>query len=125
MNLLSALDFSLCILDVKRFEGSGYNDTLMDVAVTCNGFAGRMQMEIDYLELCAFIQDLKAMYDKLSGVAQMKEPFGKAYIRFACDRMGYVTISGELEEMHNHLKFETTIDQTYMKAFIDSLDSII
>ena len=123
MNHLSALDFSLCILDVKRFQDVSFNDTLMDVAVTCNGFAGRMQMEIDYTELCDFIQNLKALYDRLEGTAEIKEPYGyQAYIRFECDRTGHIIISGELYEMENHLAFRTTIDQTDMKAFVHSFD---
>ena len=121
MNRLFALDFSFEILDIKRFHDVSYVDTLMDIAVTCDGFAGKMQMEIDYADLCAFVQNLKTLYDRLAGAAEIKEPWGnQAYIRFECDRTGHIVITGKLNEMENCLKFRKTIDQTDMKEFINS-----
>ena len=119
MYQLSAPGFTLQIYNIILYNGA---PTDMNISVVCGGYAGGMQMEIFDSQLCSFAVSLKAMYDDLKGTVEIKEAFGdQAYIRFACDHWGHITISGELFEGENYLKFSANIDQTYLKDFSEKL----
>ena len=56
--------------------------------------------------------------------AKIKEPYGqKQYIEFSGDGTGYISVSGFISFSENDLRFNASIDQTYIRSFAKELSS--
>ncbi len=84
-------------------------------------------MDIDIKEVSVFCEKLQGIYDSLAGEAKLQEPFGnKQYISFSANKTGHIFVSGVLNSngangLFQELKFENSLDQTFLKTFIFSL----
>lgn len=117
--LLKTDSFSL-LLNLRVFESDiRYPlNTIMEVEVESNGFAGNVNMDIDVKEFAKFAVDLSKLYDCLSGEAQIAEPYGEQmYLAFQGDGSGHIRVKGMLCNMGQLLKFENVFDQTYLQRF--------
>ena len=99
-------------------------NTTMTAFVSCNGFSAKAEMDIDIKEFAEFSKNLMGIYNTLEGEATIKEPYGyEKYISFTADKTGHIIVKGYLCDgfRNNELRFESVLDQTYLKAFADEL----
>ena len=128
--LLESESFSLS-LDFEVFESdiSYPSNTILTVSVSSAGFSASTTMDIDIKRLPFFCNELKNVYDSLNGKARLQEAFGDQYIEFCGDGKGHIGIAGQLESngsdgFSQKLQFENRIDQTFLPAFLASLNSL-
>lgn len=102
-------------------------NTNMTVSVKNNEFSAKTDMDIDIKAFADFTDQLKKVYDTLSGEAMIKEPYGyQRYISFQADKTGHVIVKGYIcDDMKNNvLCFENSFDQTFLKSFSNELCSM-
>lgn len=105
------------------------SNTILSVCVSSSGFSATATMDIDIKRLPFFCNELKNVYDSLNGKARLQEAFGDQYIEFCGDGKGHIGIAGQLESngsdgFSQKLQFENRIDQTFLPAFLASLNSL-
>ena len=103
-------------------------NTQLHVTVSSSGFSVKEAvMEIDVKALAAFACALNALYETLTGTAELREPYGgQSFIRFSADRGGHIEVKGKIRgsdsDGHNQtLEFQNGFDQTYLKTFAKQL----
>lgn len=129
--ILSGNNFSLS-LDFRVFESdvSYASNTILSVSVTSDGFSASATMDIDIKDIPLFCNELKKVYDCLNVEAKIQEPYGaRQFILFSGDKCGRISISGTLNSggdngLWQELKFENSIDQTYIPRFMKELNDI-
>ena len=102
-------------------------NTNMTVSVKNNEFSAKTDMDIDIKAFADFTDQLKKVYDTLSGEAMIKEPYGyQRYISFRADKTGHVIVKGYIcdDMKNNELYFENSFDQTFLKSFSNELCSM-
>lgn len=104
------------------------NNTILEVCLESDGFSAKTTMDIDIKEFRLFVSQINDLYETLKSKTEIKEPYGKQFIAFSADKKGHILVSGLLHnnyknENYQSLQFENTFDQTYLKAFISSLNS--
>ena len=100
-------------------------NTVMDAEVKSDDFCGKACMDIDIKSFAEFVADINRIYDKLSGTAEIAEPYGShMYIAFCGDGRGHVSVSGLLHNKANTLEFENEVDQTHLKEFCHELKTV-
>ena len=130
--LLENENFRLSLgFNVFESDISYSTNTILSVAVTSAQFSASVTMDIDIKDIAAFCDDLKHIYECLSGTAKIQEPYGsEQYILFSSDKYGHVTVSGYLNSygVNNswlELKFEDSIDQTHLAALYKDLSNLL
>lgn len=104
-------------------DGACPDHTVMAVTVYSDGFCASAFMETDIRELAVFAENLCRIYNTLSGIARIEEPYGlHMYLQFTGDGRGHIAVSGALhggnrKGNQHHLEFENQIDQTELKPF--------
>ncbi len=120
MHLQSA-DFSLHF-SMQVFENNPMPDTLLTVHVTSGNFSGQSVMDIAFDQFCTFVHALSALYQLLSGTAEIREPYSpNQHITFTGDGRGHIRVQGCLQYANQSLRFDNTLDQTAFPPFIKSL----
>ena len=126
-HILESANFSLRFsLNVFESDIEGPINTNMMVFVTSNEFSANTDMEIDIKDFAKFSMELMAIYNSLKGEATIKEPYGyEKFISFVAGRTGHIVVKGYLcdDARSNELRFETIIDQTYLRGFVEELAS--
>jgi hypothetical protein len=125
--LLNGEQFCLS-LDFQVFVGEICypSNTILTVSVSSEGFSATSTMDIDIKSVYAFCDDLKSIYDSLSGTAKIQQAYGNQYVSFSGDGIGHILVSGFLSSngengFWQELKFENCIDQTFISEFIKNL----
>ncbi len=125
---LESEQFSLT-LNFEVFENDiGYGpNTILAVSVFSYGFSASANMDVDIIAVSTFCDDLENIYNSLKGEAKIYETYGSQIIHFSGDGLGHICVSGELcsngmNGFWQELKFENSIDQTYLPDFIKSLN---
>ena len=99
-------------------------NTILHVCVENSGFSATTNLDIDIKEFAKFSQDLKSLYDKLSGEAIIKESYNMVqYIKFSADKTGHILVDGYLKNMDNELTFTSSFEQTYLQSFTNELNN--
>ncbi|MBR6507158.1 MAG: hypothetical protein IKT37_06125 [Clostridia bacterium] len=103
------------------------SNTILTVSVSSNSFSATVTMDIDIKSVSVFCSELKMLYDTLNGAAGLYEAFGDQYIKFCGDGKGHINVCGLLKSngidgFYQELKFENQIDQTFLPAFLSSLN---
>ena len=101
----------------------------LTVSVQAGTFSATAPMDIDASSLPDFCNDLKKIYDTLSGNAKISEPYGKRYLSFCGDGKGHVEVSGYLynradDGFYGEMSFETLTDQTVLPTLIRGLSEL-
>lgn len=118
---LQSTGFSLC-LSMQLFENNPTPDTLLTVHVTSGDFSGQSIMDIAFDQFCTFVRALSALYQTLSGTAEIRECFSpNQHITFTGDGKGHIRVQGCLQYVDQTLRFDNNVDQTALPPFIKSL----
>ena len=86
-------------------------------------------MDINARDLTGFAQQLCRVYDTLSGIASIEEPYGMhMYLNFQGDGRGHIAVQGFLfggngTGNEHSLKFKNSIDQTELRPFCFALEA--
>ena len=84
----------------------------------------RYPFYFDHLDL--FSRQLQNLYRDLKGDCRLGHIYEKDYISLAVDKLGHVTLHGELLETgptQQSLRFEVVVDQTYLGPFISTIEA--
>jgi hypothetical protein len=120
-------------IDVLGYErspvGEYYDDNWLTVkaVVHAGGFRGKINAAIFTHELADFLSKLRALYDKLYGVAEFTTMEGQILLRLTRDGLGHIEFHGELKDkagIGNCLTFTLNLDQTMMLTSINELEKI-
>lgn len=105
-------------------------NTYLGVYVKNDDFCGSAVLEIDIRQLAEFSLKLKEVYNTLTGIAEIEEPYGhNGSISFSADKSGHIKVSGHICTEHirteikkNELIFAASFDQTFLRPFADGLE---
>lgn len=95
-----------------------------NIGVRCDGWSGDIRGTFFKGELLGFAEEISRLYRDLTGTAQLKPLEPNITLTLTGDGKGHVTVEGTAR---NHfqtdtlLKFQFTIDQTYLKSIGESL----
>lgn len=121
---------SLSIYNVKYSpadarSGNPYN-TSFNIKVISGLFSGVGDCEYDMKELIVFAIQINELYQFQRSNVKLHDICYGSWIDFEMDKLGHLTINGEIygSAMVHSLKFEFTADQTSLKNFALSLQSL-
>lgn len=102
------------------------NNSDITIAVSSYNYSAKGKIETSARDIYAFATELKKVYDTLTGIARLQEPYGfKNYIEFKALPKGHIAVSGRIVDTTGcfvqEIKFENEIDQTYLRSFAFSL----
>ncbi len=108
---------------VSREISGNQEGATLTVSVQAGTFSATAPMDIDVKSLPDFCNDLKRIYDTLSGSAKISEPYGERYLSFCGDGKGHVAVSGYLynrsaDGFYGETSFESVTDQTFLPRLI-------
>jgi hypothetical protein len=107
-------------------KGEGY---VFDIRVHSGDFAAKHPMFFLY-RTCfeQFLRKLEKMATRLSGTVELKDEYENHYIKMELDRLGHVTVTGELwylATLEQHLKFGFETDQTCLQPLFNDLSRVV
>jgi hypothetical protein len=103
------------------------NWILCEATVAVGGFRGRVQGCLRTEEIESFRDQLKSMYQTVSGRAEFRTLEGWLSLKLAAEKTGKVECRGEMLDdpgIGNRLEFTLDLDQTYIAPVLIALDSI-
>ena len=100
----------------------------LGIKVSSYGFSADSVMDTGIREMTDFVMQLKEMYEKLNGSAELSEPYGISYVKFLAKAGGHISVWGRISNkssfgFEQELTFDNEIDQTYIKDFVYGLCS--
>lgn len=107
-------------------NGDGWLSAQVDVAV--GGFRGSYPADFNSWAFSDFHAQLKSLYLTLSGSAVFSSYEKQLEFTLTCNPRGSVRLSGEATDLvgsGNRLLFELQLDQTYLPAIINELQSAL
>lgn len=112
------------IESVQRFsDGSGYVGNLSLRSGDFALYSHRFYFE----DLDGFVAQTRRLYDTVSGSAHLRHPYERNHVLITASSRGHVTVTGHFESFDGasqRLEFGFSTDQTYLPAFIRSLDQV-
>jgi hypothetical protein len=98
-----------------------------DVEIQCHAWRGKFEAGFRRGELRGFAQQLRKLYEQLSGTARLQQH--EPYLDITCtgDGRGHIVFHAIAQEAPNtgvQLHFKIGLDQTQLPAIIDALDAI-
>jgi hypothetical protein len=97
-------------LEVKSGRFSYYNETFY------------------FDDLARFTEELKQMYELLSGSTELRFHYESEYIKFEAKSLGHIEITGEFleyDQIQQRLTFGFEIDQSYLPSLIRQLEIVV
>ena len=120
-------DFKL-ELTPEVFEGPSPYNADLHVNVESRSFSARIDIDTGTLQLEEFFKQLKKVYDRLSGNAELKGNDGQK-IAFEALKTGHIKISGAFSKFGTSedfkLSFSAEVDQTDLKDFVGKMDQLL
>lgn len=110
----------------EEFAGNPYN-CCFNIRVVSGVFSGFSDVcEYDYKEWKMFIKLLNDVYLFKAGKAELSEIGYGSKICFTGDKLGHITVSGEIfgNAMSHSLKFTFITDQSAFPGFLAELDNL-
>jgi hypothetical protein len=107
-------------------DGHGFHH-LTDIV--SGPFRGTVETS-SYAGLVAFVEfrhELAALYESLNGEAHLPDSYENMRLVVKGDGLGHLTVEGEVRAgnlMEFHLRFEFSMDQTYLPEIIGAIDRI-
>ena len=101
----------------------------LGVKVFSYGFSAETSMEVGVKEIAEFSDEIMYLYNTLTGVARLEEPYGfHNYIEFIAQKSGHIKVKGRLNNAcaygyEQEINFENEIDQTCIRNFSNQLFS--
>jgi hypothetical protein len=98
-----------------------------NISVFIGGFRGRVDADLRAEELVAFRDQLRAVYESLSGRAEFHTMEGWLGLQVLADKTGHLRVTGDLLDepgIGNRLSFSLDLDQTYLPNVLSALDEI-
>ena len=110
--------------EVNRFpDGSGY---VGRISLRSGSFALHAH-KFYFDDLDEFLSQARRLYETLSGTAQLRHPYERNHLSISATSRGHVSVGGHFEFFDGEsqrLEFSFTTDQTYLPAFIRTLDHV-
>ena len=106
-------------------DSQGWVDAEIEVA--CDGWSGRCKTSFMKGELALFGQEVRALWENLSGTAKLEPREPNLTLTCTGDGKGHIIVSGIGQnhfETSTRLVFEFEIDQTFLRGIADSLDGM-
>lgn len=99
-------------------------NSILSLRLESDGFTASSSFDIDIKDFCAFVKNLKNLYNSLNGVAKLEDFHN--YIEFSGNGNGYIKVNGVINSngrngFEQELHFENEFDQTYLLEFSDRL----
>jgi hypothetical protein len=111
-----------------RVAQRGYEGwTGAEIEVHCDGWIGKMSGCFMKGELARFAKEVRRLHRDLRGTAELQPLEPKIVLTFTGDGKGHVTVDGVARNdfaSGTALKFQFTIDQTYLSGIADSLSGV-
>ena len=120
-------------VDVLRYErapsGEYHDDNWLtaQVRVFAGGFRGKVDLAILTDELAKFLPQLRSLYEKLSGAAELITLESQLCLRVTGDGRGQIELIGEVADqpsIGNRLHFTFSFDQSQLAGSIRELERV-
>jgi hypothetical protein len=95
-----------------------------DVEVRCDGWTGKLKWSLMSGELARFAGEIRQLRRQLHGTATLEPLEPNIRLTFIGDGKGHVSVQGVAQNNFasgTELRFDLTIDQTYLEEIADSL----
>jgi len=99
-----------------------------EVGVVIGGFHGNYLADFNSWAFSDFLAQLEKLYQTVAGSASFTSYEGQLELVLACDARGHINLRGEAMDFAgtgNKLTFQLGLDQTYVPAIINSLQSAL
>jgi hypothetical protein len=110
--------------DVERFpDGSGYVGRIF----LRSGSFSLHSYKFYFDDLDEFLSQARQLYDTLSGTAHLRHPYERNHLSISATSRGNVSVAGHFELFDGEtqrLQFSFTADQTFLPAFIRTLERV-
>jgi len=108
----------------KHDDGSGWR---AELALRSHPFeCSHFHFDFDHLE--KFAESIRRVDQSLSGTARLGHSYERDYIEFSMHTRGRLTVAGLLGQYGDHsqeLRFSFGVDQSYLPAFISSIEQVL
>jgi hypothetical protein len=112
-----------------KYQTKGTEGYVFDIRVLSGDFAAKHPMFFLYRTcLEQFLRNLEKMATRLSGTVELKDEYESHYVRMELDRLGHVTVTGEIwyySQLEQHLKFGFETDQTCLQPLFKDLSRVV
>ena len=110
--------------------GEYFDDNWLTVKATiqAGGFRGKINAAILTSDLVGFLPKLRALYEKLEGVAEFTTMERQIFLSLTGDGLGHVELNAEIMDkagVGNCLSFTLSLDQTMLLTSINELEKIV
>ncbi len=110
--------------EVERFpDDSGY---VGRISLRSGSFALHSH-KFYFDDLDEFLSQSRHLYDSLSGTAQLRHPYERNQISITATTRGHISVAGHFEFFDGEtqrLQFSFATDQTFLPAFIRTLERV-
>jgi hypothetical protein len=118
----------ILIFDNWKYNCKGTEGYTFDVRIHSGDFAAKQMFFLYTTSLEQFLRKLEKMATRLSGTVELKDEYENHYVRMELDRLGHVTVTGELwypSHLEQHLKFGFETDQTCLQPLFNDLSRVV
>ena len=110
-------------------SGEYWDDNWLAVEITvrAGGFRGKAAATIITSELTKFLEELRPLFETLSGSAKFATMEGQLSLRLAGDGKGHIELHGEVADqagVGNRLHFTLEFDQSQLGASVRELERV-
>lgn len=98
-----------------------------DVSIRSGGFSGHCPAAFVVEDFAAFLDELRRVWQTLSGEASFEPLEGQLRIRVVGNGRGEIKVTGEACDMprRNSLQFNLDLDQTYLEQTVRQLEATV
>ena len=99
------------------------------VSISSGAFKGSVTLNVMATELAVFTKQTSALFENLSGEAELTTLEDQLKIKLCGDGIGHICVSGYVRDQvgigFNTLQYELAIDQTQLKSSIEELIKLL
>lgn len=98
------------------------------VLINSGGFSGSITPYVELRDFVDFLNELEALYTRLTGTAELSHLEGQFYLKMSGDGKGHIEIEGvafSKATFGTRLEYEFQIDQTHIPKTIKSIKHLL
>ena len=115
-------------LSLENISNWGDGEFACDAVVKSGWITCKQRFYFDRYHAEAFLQALVRMYTSFEGETTLQQEHEMQFITFLCNKLGQITVSGELFEdaiVYQSVKFMFETDQTVLPGFIEQFELLL
>lgn len=115
-------------LSLENISNRGQGNYVCDAVVKSGWITCKQRFYFDRYRAEAFLQALVRMHTSFEGETTLQQEYEMQFITVSCNKLGQVTVSGELFEdaiVYQSVKFMFETDQTVLPSFIEQFELLL